>query len=352
MRLKSLALLALAFTITFSNASFASDDQDQYKFTLKMPQDTAIAQLLSQSFSKDGKLDESKCQITMPRDTAMFQLFSQVFSHNATFNKEKGKLVMPRNTKIAQFFSEDALLAAQMFEAYSAEFMDQQALEAQAMQGSFTALRTLAKSAESPVKAMQLYYTEMLMSFGESFDFVAMNKCAHKLKIGEADYALDSAAAWLREYFYKNAEPSGTEVIYNYLKDAFENTFAIGDIAGFFDCTREINRDMSRVQYMNWFCELGIHANNPLAAYNYLNMAKHSNLFAAKELSAVLSYLVEPIRNNTRSDLINAASASKRPIMKYVQTALTGNAAEPAPKYENQKDVIDALRETLKLNKN
>jgi hypothetical protein len=272
----------------------------------------------------------------------------------------KIKFTAPIQSAVAKYFLADGKAAIESFETFlrqreerleesKRQLEERNDLMGQAREGSLFALRKLAYNAETSGESLQWLYTEMLMSFGESFDFPSMLYHAKQLEEGAAQFALDCAGTWLHGKFYGDIHMSLLQPHALDFATAFDSYFAEGDFADFFKCTDKIKKEMARVEYLNTFRLLGVDVVNPLMAYNQLHAAKRANHKPARELVAVLDLLEKPHDPALKTLTIKELMGTKRPIIQTVLDCLWGVDYISIPKYDSQPEIMDALRATLKL---
>jgi hypothetical protein len=231
------------------------------------------------------------------------------------------------------------------------------ALHKGSLEGSFAALRDLAREAkesEKPELELQWYFTELLMSFGESFEFRSMVAASRILGPKTAEKSLIAAATWLQENYYSRFKANPNNLPFRKFNDAFQAYFPQGNVSGFYGVSNSIKGSIGRVSYLNFFRYMGFESSSPLEAETQLTAAiKHHNT-AAVQLMALLTYVKDPTNGDAWDELLYETKGKTRPIMRHVNSVMLEDNGvlgtyELESEPQNTLQAIQALKDTLDI---
>lgn len=378
-------LLAVASTFALSVSAFASHDHQPIDIKIKgissgsqtakafrqNPSEAyrTVEALLKEKADEATDLENTTIKAKVPLFSATAQAFYQdpasalstleaallqkaeeaTNRHQRTF-----KLIVNRGTATERAFNSDSLEVIYAIERafVQAEEAQQAAIEgeeltSQALDGDYSAVRELARRASDDKTALKWYFVELLMSFGESFQYQDIVQHAGELSPKVVDRALVEAAQWLSTNRYNNDVldedgPDGFSQIFN---EYFKNR----SVEAFFFHAEKLDGPMARLSYLQFFKWLGIEEVNLTAAKRCLLETAKTNHSAARDLDALLAHFRNTEGVAERQALLSTAITSKRPVMQYIKSRLLGE--EALQPYQNSfEDSIASLRKTLKIN--
>lgn len=314
-------------------------DLENTTIKAKVPLFSATAQAFYQdpasalSTIEDALQEKADAAINHDQLTLKFSVFKNTATARAFQLDPEGAVVM---AELAFIKAEEANKSAER----------EARLSEAAAKGDYTAIRKLAKAAGDDKTALKWHFVELLMSFGESFQYPEMARVAGELSAKAVDGALVEAARWLsaKRYVQEIVDEKGpTE-----FSQIFNEFFAKGQVESFFFHAEKLH-NMDRMLYLQFFKWLGIEETNLKEAQRCLQETAKRHHSASRDLIALLAHLRNIEGVEGRQALLSTSMSSKRPIMQHVNKILMGEDAAYVPQ-RSFEDSIASLRKTLKIN--